>query len=223
MAAKRLQPWRINTVMGGGRTEIPQMRLAVAAQHREAAEFIARPLADCRRSYVADIVVVEAQQRAERGIANRLPGASQRIAGRPPKIDALLEVDIHDPMRVEARPIVMGIDIFGPDLEAFGDRGLGRFIARDLAVLLLLVTHELHLTAIVCIALNHTITPATLKDQPIGGAKCSRLHVDASSSRVHRAGQSWNGGPDFGRSVKRFAPIIEHEVLDYCICADETV
>src|ERR1700722_9014369 len=100
MAAKRLQPWRINTVMGGGRAEIPQMRLAVAAQHCEAAEFITRPLADCRRSNVADIVVVEAQQCAQRGIANRLAGAPQTIAVQAPKIDALFEVDIHDPVRV---------------------------------------------------------------------------------------------------------------------------
>jgi hypothetical protein len=62
---------------------------------------------------------------------------------KTPKIDALLEIDIHDPMSVEARPIVMRIDILRPDLEAVGDGRLGRFAARGLGVLLLLFAHVL--------------------------------------------------------------------------------
>src|SRR5260221_8009850 len=124
--------------MGGGGAEIPQMRLAIAAQYREAAEFIARPLADGGRGDVADVVVVEAQQCAERGIADSLPGAAQAVTVETPKIDAFLEIDIHDPMSVEARPIVMRIDILRPDLEAVRDGRLGRFAAPGLCVLLLL-------------------------------------------------------------------------------------
>jgi len=64
VAASRLQPRRVNTMVGGGRAEIPQMRLAVAGQHCETAHLVASPLADVRASHVADVVVVEHQQRA---------------------------------------------------------------------------------------------------------------------------------------------------------------
>src|ERR1700733_480167 len=56
------------------------MRFAVSAQHCETAEFIARPLADCGRGDVADVVIVEAQHGAERRIADRLPSPPQAIA-----------------------------------------------------------------------------------------------------------------------------------------------
>ena len=102
------------------------MGLAVAGQHSEAAEFIARPLADGGGGDVADVVVVEAQQCAERRITDGLAGAAQAIAVETPKIDALLEIDIHDPMSVEACPIVMRIDVLGLDFEAIGDGCLGR-------------------------------------------------------------------------------------------------
>src|ERR1700733_2601492 len=119
------------------------MRFAVSAQHCETAEFIARPLADCGRGDVADVVIVEAQHGAERRIADRLPSPPQAIAMQSSKIDALLEIDIHDPMSVEARPVVMRVDILGFDLEAFRNRGLGRLLARSVAVFLLLVDHVL--------------------------------------------------------------------------------
>src|SRR5882757_4041724 len=143
VTANRLQPGSVNAVMGGGGAKIPQMGLPVAGKYREAAEFIARPLADSGGGDVADVVVVEAQQCAESGIADGLPGAAQAVTVETPKIDALLEIDIHDPMSVEARPIVMRIDILGPDLEAVGDGRLCRFAARGLGVLLLLFAHVL--------------------------------------------------------------------------------
>src|SRR3977135_557258 len=118
------------------------MRLAIAGQNREATEFVARPLADRRRGDVADIVVVEAQQSAERRIADSLAGASQAISVQTPEIDALLEIDIHDPMSIQARPVVVRIDILGLDLETLGHRRPGRFAARGLAVFLLLAAHE---------------------------------------------------------------------------------
>ncbi|HWS68671.1 MAG TPA: hypothetical protein VN325_38370 [Steroidobacteraceae bacterium] len=130
-------------MMGGGGAEIPQMGLAVSGQYREAAEFIARPLADGSGGDIADVVVVEAQQGAEGGIADGLPGAAQTIAMETPKIGPLLEIYIHDSVSVEARPIVMRIDILGLDLEAVGDGCLGRCGARGLAVLLLLIAHDL--------------------------------------------------------------------------------
>jgi hypothetical protein len=119
------------------------MGLAVSREHREAAEFIARPLADRGGGDVANVVVVETQQCAEGGIADRLPGSTQAIAVKAAKIDPLLEIDVHYAMSVEAGPIVMRIDILGLDLEAIGNRRLCRRFARCLAVFLLLLIHDL--------------------------------------------------------------------------------
>ena len=51
-------------MMLGGGAEIPENRLVVLRQQREAVGFVLRPGADVRRGEVAHIVHVEAEQRA---------------------------------------------------------------------------------------------------------------------------------------------------------------
>src|SRR5256885_12646512 len=59
------------------------------------------PLADLGRGDVADVVVVEQQQRAEVGLLQRLLGAAKSKAVQAAIVDALLEVDAHGAERSE--------------------------------------------------------------------------------------------------------------------------
>ena len=96
----RRQPVAIEPVMHGGRAEVPDDRILVAGQQREAAELVALPLADLGAGEVADVVDVEEQQRAElrvlrapawrgrggsgAGGGNRRASRSRRWCGRAP-------------------------------------------------------------------------------------------------------------------------------------------
>ena len=93
MAVMLRQPRRVEAVMLGRRAEIPEMRLGIAGEQRIAGELVARPIADDRRGHVADIVLVEAQQRAEARLRQRRARSRQAIAVETAEIDALLEID----------------------------------------------------------------------------------------------------------------------------------
>jgi hypothetical protein len=100
------------------------VRLAVAGQHREAAHLVARPLADRGAGEIANVVVVEHQQRAELGLLQRLARASEPIPMQAAEIDALLEVDVHHSRRAQRpRPVVARVDVRGADRLAFGYSG----------------------------------------------------------------------------------------------------
>ena len=65
------QPRRVELVVLGGRAEVPQHGVALARQQHAARALVARPLADVGARDVADVVLVEEQQRADVGGAQR--------------------------------------------------------------------------------------------------------------------------------------------------------
>ena len=118
LAVLRLEPRRIELVMDGGRAEVPQDRILAADQQRKARQLVARPFADLGRGDVADVVVVEQQQRAEVGCLERGLRARQPVAVQAPVIDALLEIDAHGAERRQmAAPVVARVDVLGRDLD----------------------------------------------------------------------------------------------------------
>ncbi len=117
LAVLRLEPRRIELVMNRGRAEIPQDRVLAARQQHEARELVARPFADLGRGDVADVVVVEQQQRAEVGCLKRRLRAGEAITVQAPVVDALLEIDAHGAEhRQMAAPVVARVDVLGGDL-----------------------------------------------------------------------------------------------------------
>src|SRR2546426_7845595 len=100
----------------GRAAEIPDVRIAVAREERVARELVARPLADHGARGVADVVLVEGQQRAEAGSGERGAHAREAIIVQPPEIDALLEVDLGVARSVQRTlPVVVRIDVVRPD------------------------------------------------------------------------------------------------------------
>ena len=71
------QPRRVDFVMPRGGTEIPHPRFAVAGEQTPAREFVARPLADDRARDVADVVLIEDQQRAQLRLRQRITRARE--------------------------------------------------------------------------------------------------------------------------------------------------
>src|SRR5205085_11530609 len=76
-------------------------RLAVAGEQAPARELVARPLADDGAGDVADVVLVEHEQRAEAGRRERRPRAREAIGVEAAEVDALLEVDLHVTRRLQ--------------------------------------------------------------------------------------------------------------------------
>ena len=110
------EPRRMQPVMLRRRAEIPDVRIAVAGEQRVARQLVARPLADDGARRVADVVLVEAQQRAEPRVRERRARAREAVVVQPAEIDALLEVDLRVARRLQrAIPAVMRIDVVGPD------------------------------------------------------------------------------------------------------------
>ena len=96
------------------RAEIPHVRIAGTRQQAIASHFVARPLADHRRGDVADVVLVEGEDRAEAGFGKRLARASEPILVQASEIDAFLEVDRHLAERHQRPvPVMPWIDVFG--------------------------------------------------------------------------------------------------------------
>ena len=75
------QPVAVELVMLGGGAEVPEDRLVVLRQQREAADLVLRPRADVRGRDVAHVVHVEAEHRAELRFGQQLLDARQALAG----------------------------------------------------------------------------------------------------------------------------------------------
>src|SRR6185436_18268993 len=110
------EPRRMQTMMLGCGTEIPNVGIAVAGQERIAGQLVARPLADDGARHVADIVLVEAQQRAKARRDQRLARSRQPVVVQSAKVDALLEVDLRVAGCLQrAVPPMVRVDRFRPD------------------------------------------------------------------------------------------------------------
>src|SRR5258708_33821322 len=90
--------------MPGRAAEIPDVRVAVAGEQRIARELVARPFADDGAGGIADVVLIEGEQRAEAGLRERSASARQAGVVQPPEIDALLEIDLRAARRLQ-RPV----------------------------------------------------------------------------------------------------------------------
>src|SRR5439155_7509815 len=89
-------------------------RLAVAGEQAPARQLVARPFADDGRREIADVVLVEHEQRAQARPRKRLPRATEAIRVQPAKVDALLEVHLDVSGRGERPvPAVPGIHVAG--------------------------------------------------------------------------------------------------------------
>ncbi len=98
------------------RAEVPDVRVAVAGEQRVARELVARPLADHRAGGVADVVLVEAQQRAQARVGERGARAREAVVVQPPEIDPLLEIDLRVARRLQRPvPVVVRIDVVRAD------------------------------------------------------------------------------------------------------------
>ena len=107
-----VQPRRVQSMMLRRRAEVPDVRIAVAGEQRIARQLVARPFADHRARRVADVVLVEAQQRAEPGCGERGARAREPVVVQAAEVDALLEVDLRVARRLQRPvPAVMRIDV----------------------------------------------------------------------------------------------------------------
>src|SRR5499433_2321894 len=88
----------------GRRAEAPHPGLPVAGEQAPARQLVARPLADDGAGDVADVVLVEDEERAQARARERLAHAAQAVRVQAPEVDALLEVDLHVAGSLE-RPI----------------------------------------------------------------------------------------------------------------------
>src|SRR5437867_5461944 len=105
------EPRRVEPVVAGRRPEIPHPGLAVAGQEAPARELIPGPLADDRARDVADIVLVEDEQRAKAGAGQGLANPAQPVGVQAAEVHALLEVHLHVAGRLEgAVPRVSRVD-----------------------------------------------------------------------------------------------------------------
>src|SRR2546422_2687326 len=111
-----VQPRRVQLVVARRAAEIPDVRLAVSREQRIARELVARPLADHRAGGVADIVLVEREQRAKTGVRERGAHPREAVPVQPAEIDALLEIDLRAARRLQRSvPAVRGIDVVRTD------------------------------------------------------------------------------------------------------------
>ncbi len=77
------------------RAEVPEHRVALARKQHAPRALVARPLADVRARDVADVVLVEEENRAQLGVAQRRPRLLQPLAPEPGEVDPLLPIDRH--------------------------------------------------------------------------------------------------------------------------------
>src|SRR5215472_1375106 len=121
-----MQPRRVQPMMLRRGPEIPDIRITRAAEKRIARQLVARPFADHRAGDVADVVLIEAEQRAESGIGERGARPCETVIVQTPEVDTLLEVDLRVPGRLQRTiPAMLRVDVVGAD-----DRRLPRFLLR---------------------------------------------------------------------------------------------
>src|SRR3954468_23451623 len=113
--------------MARGAAEVPDIRIARAGEERIAGELVAGPFADHGAGGVADVVLVEAQQRAEAGMGERRAHARQAIVVQPAEVNPLLEVHLGATRRLQRPvPAVMRIDVVRTNLLRLRRPGLLR-------------------------------------------------------------------------------------------------
>ena len=104
-AAQAPEPWSsqglYSDVVAGRRAEVPDDRLSAARQQGEADELVHRPGPDMGGGHVADVVEVEAQQRAEVARFELAAQPRQAFSAEPVEVDALLPVDRGEPEALE--------------------------------------------------------------------------------------------------------------------------
>ena len=107
---------RVETVVLGGRAEVPDVGVAVAGEQRVAGQLVARPLADHGAGGVADVVLVEAQQGTEARVRQGRARARQPVVVQAAEVHPLLEVDLGVAGRLQRPlPVVVRVDVVGPD------------------------------------------------------------------------------------------------------------
>src|SRR4030095_6840356 len=103
---------RVETMMARGRAEVPHPGLTVPGQETPARQLVARPLADDGAREIANVVLVEHQERAECRVLKRRARATQRIGVQAAEVDALLEVDLGVTGRLERTiPAMAGVHV----------------------------------------------------------------------------------------------------------------
>ena len=93
--ARLRQPRAVELVVLGGGAEVPEDRVVVAGQEREADVLVALPGADRGARHVAQVVRVEQQQRAEVRRRQRRLRPREPVSAQTVEIDPLLPVDRH--------------------------------------------------------------------------------------------------------------------------------
>src|SRR4029453_9571153 len=96
------------------RDEVPDPGLAFARQQAPARELVARPLADDGPGQIADVVLVEDEDRAEARPRQRLARPAQPIGVQTPEVPALLEIGLRVAGRLKRPvPTVARIHVIG--------------------------------------------------------------------------------------------------------------
>src|SRR5439155_6217221 len=107
-----LQPWRIELVVTRRAAEVPDVGIAVPGEQRVARELVPRPFADHRAGGVADVVLVEGEQRAQARMRERGARAREAIVVQAAEVDALLEVHLRAARRLQRPvPAVLRVDV----------------------------------------------------------------------------------------------------------------
>src|ERR1700694_1537576 len=111
-----VQPRRVELVVPRRAAEVPDIRIAVSREQRVARELVARPFADDGAGGIADIVLVEREQRPQAGVRERGAHAREPVLVQPAEIDSLLAIDLRAARRLQRRvPAVPGIDVVRTD------------------------------------------------------------------------------------------------------------
>ena len=95
LPARLGEPRRVELVMLRRRAEVPEHRIALAREQHASRALVSRPFPDVRARDVADVVLVEEEHRAERGVPQRRTRLLQPVAPEPGEVDPLLPVDRH--------------------------------------------------------------------------------------------------------------------------------
>jgi hypothetical protein len=80
-------------MVAGGRAEVPDDRLGVAAEQREPDELVHRPRADVGGGHVADVREVEGEDRADIRTVQCGLQPGEPLPSQPVEVDALFPVD----------------------------------------------------------------------------------------------------------------------------------
>src|SRR5687767_7711411 len=80
--------------MPGSRTEIPYPGLAGSGEQTVPDQFVARPLANDRARDISDVVLIEAEDRAQVRFAQRVASAREAISVQALEVHAFFEIDL---------------------------------------------------------------------------------------------------------------------------------